>query len=192
MIQLFRKILCPIDFSEHSLAALDVALKVAQQNDATLCLLNVVICPPGPAGLEQVPMEPYPNLEKERQEQLLNLARERIPATVRYETLVVNGQPAEAVLKATRDLDANLIVMGTHGRKGLSRLVLGSVAERIVRESPTPVLTAHSSDAIPRPTTIVLSTDTQRYSALTPSSSPVSHRNTQQRITGQKQLKREL
>ncbi|MGA9725224.1 MAG: universal stress protein [Candidatus Binatus sp.] len=146
MIQLFRRILCPIDFSEHSLAALNVALRVAEQNDAALYLLNVVILPAGAAGFQPVPMvEPYPGLEKERQEELVKLARERIPATVRYETFVVNGDPAEAVLKTARDLDADLIVMGTHGRKGLSHLILGSVAERVVRESTIPVLTAHSS-----------------------------------------------
>jgi nucleotide-binding universal stress UspA family protein len=145
MIQLFRKILCPIDFSEHSLAALDLALKVAQRNDSTLCLLSVAPMQAGAAGFQPVPMDPYPYPEKERRERLEKLARERIPATVRYETLVVSGDPAELVLNTACDLDADLIVMGTHGRKGLSRLVLGSVAERVVRESPTPVLTAHSS-----------------------------------------------
>jgi nucleotide-binding universal stress UspA family protein len=64
---------------------------------------------------------------------------------VRYETLVTRGDPAEQVLNAARSLEADLIVMGTHGRKGLSHLVLGSVAERVVRESPVPVLTAHAT-----------------------------------------------
>jgi universal stress protein A len=149
MIQLFRKVLCPIDFSEHSLAALDLALKIAQQNDAALCLVNVVILPPVAATpVQAVPTEPYPDLEKESHEQLVKLARKRIPATVRYETLVVNGWPGEAVLKAARDLDADLIVMGTHGRTGLSHLVLGSVAEQVVRESQIPVLTAHSTERV--------------------------------------------
>jgi nucleotide-binding universal stress UspA family protein len=145
MSQLFRKILCPIDFSEHSLVALDVALKMARQNDAALYLLNVAPTPAGAAGFQPVPMDPYPQVEKDRLEQLAKLARERIPAAVRYETLVVSGDPAERVLNAAHELDADLIVMGTHGRKGLSHLVLGSVAERVVRESPVPVLTAHSS-----------------------------------------------
>jgi universal stress protein A len=144
MIQLFKKVLCPIDFSEHSLAALDVALRIAQQNGAALCLVNVVILPPAAGPVQAVPTEPYPDLEKESHEQLVELARKRIPATVRYETLVVNGWPGEAVLKAARDLDADIIVMGTHGRTGLSHLVLGSVAEQVVRESQIPVLTAHS------------------------------------------------
>ncbi|MFZ2064048.1 MAG: universal stress protein [Candidatus Binatus sp.] len=144
MIQLFRKVLCPIDFSEHSLAALDVALKVAQQNDAKLYLLNVAPMPAGAAGFQPVPLDPYPYLEKERQEQLVKLAREKIPGSVRYETLVVNGDPAKQVLGIARSIEADMIVMGTHGRKGLGHLVLGSVAERVVRESPMPVLTAHS------------------------------------------------
>ena len=144
MIQLFRRILCPIDFSEHSFAALAVALKVAQQNDARLYLLNVAPVPAGAAGFAPAPMEPYPFLDKDRQEQLAKIGHERIPASVRYETLVISGDPAEQVLNAARGLEADLIVMGTHGRKGISRLMLGSVAERVVRESPTPVLTAHS------------------------------------------------
>jgi universal stress protein A len=145
MIQLFRKILCPIDFSEHSLAALDVALRVARQNDAVLCLLNVAPTPAGEAGFQPVPMDHYPYVEKDRRAQLKKLARERIPAAVRSETLVVSGDPAERVLETARGIAADLIVMGTHGRRGLSHIVLGSVAERVVRESPIPVLTAHST-----------------------------------------------
>jgi len=145
MTQLFRKVLCPIDFSEHSLTALDVALKVVQQNDAALYLLNVAPIPAGAAGFQPVPLDPYPYVEKDRREQLEKLAQERIPATVRYEMLVTSGDPAERVLETARGLDADLIVMGTHGRKGLGHLVLGSVAERVVRESPIPVLTVHST-----------------------------------------------
>ncbi len=145
MIQIFRKVLCPIDFSQHSLAALDVALKVVQQNEAMLFLPSVAPTPAGAAGFQPVPLDPYPYLEKDRQEELAKLAQERIPAAIRYETLVISGDPAEQVLNKARGLDVDLIVMGTHGRRALSRLVLGSVAERVVRESPTPVLTVHSS-----------------------------------------------
>src|SRR5271167_1937869 len=140
MIQLFPKILCPIDFSEHSLAALEVALKVVQQNDAKLYLLNVAPVPAGAAGFQPVPMDPYPFAEKDRQEQLVKLARELIPATVRYETLVTSGDPAEQVLNAERSLEAALIVRGTKVRKEFSHLSLGSVAGRVVRKSPLRVL----------------------------------------------------
>ena len=142
---LFGKVLCPIDFSEHSLAALEVALKVVQQNDAELYLLNVAPMPAGAAGFQPVPLDSYPIVEKDRREQLEKLARERIPAAVRCETLVTSGDPAERVLETARGLGADLIVMGTHGRKGLGHLVLGSVAERVVRESPIPVMTTHST-----------------------------------------------
>jgi universal stress protein A len=145
---LFRKVLCPIDFSEHSLAALEIALKVVQQNDATLYLLNVAPTPAGAAGFQPVPLDPYPIVEKDRREQLEKLARERIPAAVRCETLVTSGDPAERVLETARGLSADLIVMGTHGRKGLGHLVLGSAAERVVRESPMPVLTTHSTTRV--------------------------------------------
>ncbi len=145
MARLFRRVLCPIDFSEHSLAALEVALKIVQQNDAALYLLNVAPMPAGAAGFQPVPMDAYPIVEKDKREQLEKLAQQRIPAAVRCKTLVTSGDPAEQVLETARDLDADLIVMGTHGRKGLSHLVLGSVAERVVRESPIPVLTAHAT-----------------------------------------------
>ncbi len=148
MIRLFRKILCPIDFSQHSLAALDVALRVVQQNKATLYLLNVAPTPAGAAGFQPVPLDPYPYVEKDRRKQLEKLAQKRIPATVRCETLVTSGDPAQRVLETARGVDADLIVMGTHGRKGLGHLVLGSVAERVVRESPIPVLTTHSTASV--------------------------------------------
>jgi nucleotide-binding universal stress UspA family protein len=147
MTQLFRKILCPIDFSEHSLTALGMALDLAQQNDATLYLLNVAPVPAGAAGFQPVPMDSYPYLEKDSTEQLMKLARERIPGTVPYETLVISGDPALRILETAHGLGADLIVMGTHGRKLLSHLVLGSVAERVVRESSVPVLTAHAPHA---------------------------------------------
>jgi universal stress protein A len=148
MVQLFRKVMCPVDFSEHSLAALDMAVKVAQQNNAALYLLNVVPSPAGAAGFQPVQMESYPYVERERKEQLAKLARERVPGAISCEKLVTSGDPADQVLKTARGLDIDLIVMGTHGRVGLSHLVLGSVAERVVRESRIPVMTAHSAASV--------------------------------------------
>ncbi|MDO8434245.1 MAG: universal stress protein [Candidatus Binatus sp.] len=144
-MQAFQRILCPIDFAEHSMAALEVALKLARQNDASLHLLNVAPFPANKDGFQHGPKLPFPCVETERWEQLARIARERIPPPMRYDTLVMAGDPAQQVLDAARDLRADLIVMGTHGRRGLSRLIMGSVAERVVRESPIPVLTAHST-----------------------------------------------
>ena len=103
MIQLFRKILCPIDFSEHSLAALDLAIKVVQQNDAKLCLLNVVPLPAGAAGFQPVPMDPYPFAEKERQEQLVKLARQTDSCDRALRNARDERRSGERVLNAARE-----------------------------------------------------------------------------------------
>ena len=99
MVQLFRKVLCPIDFSDQSVAVLNFALKVTQQNDAKLYLLNVAPMPAGAAGFQPVPMDAYPFHEEDRKQELAELARERIPAAVRCETLVISGDPAARVLE---------------------------------------------------------------------------------------------
>jgi nucleotide-binding universal stress UspA family protein len=72
----------------------------------------------------------------------LDRALEKTRATFpRAESVLVRGDPCEGILHVARERNADLIVMGTHGRRGLSRAFLGSVAERVVRTSPTPVLT---------------------------------------------------
>ncbi len=96
MIQLFRKVLCPIDFSEHSLAALAIALKVAQQNDAKIYLLNVAPVPAGAVGFQPIPMDPYPYLEKDCREHLEKLARDWIPANMRQETICYKRRSCRA------------------------------------------------------------------------------------------------
>ncbi len=118
---------------------------MALQNDAELYLLNVAPVPAGAAGFQPVPLDPYPCVENDRKEKLAEFARAKIPPKARYQTLVISGDPAEQILNTARGSDIDLIVMGTHGRTGLGHLVLGSVAERVVRESPIPVLTAHAS-----------------------------------------------
>jgi nucleotide-binding universal stress UspA family protein len=145
MVQMFRKILCPIDFGPHSLAALEMALNLARQNGATLYLLSVVPIVRDTGLMTPVAVEPSPGLEQISRAHLNKLARETIGATVPYETIVIVGDPGTKVLEVAAGTGVDLIVMGTHGRTGVKRLVLGSVAERVVRESPVPVLTVHAS-----------------------------------------------
>ena len=76
-----------------------------------------------------------------------------MPSGVKCELTVVVGLPAESILEAQERLGADLLVMATHGRRGLKRLVLGSVAEKVVRESAIPVLTVHSAGAEDSPST---------------------------------------
>jgi universal stress protein A len=133
----FNRILCPLDFAEGSLKALGLATRLAAQNKAELYLLHVcpvVVIPLGGTVSEPVLAE---QAARQRLEQIAN----RDLPNIQYELLVTTGDAAERVINAQSALDADLIVMGTHGRGGLRRLFLGSVAERVVREAPCPVLT---------------------------------------------------
>jgi universal stress protein A len=132
----FKKILCPVDFDQNSLLALRLASELAQERKATLHLLHVVPMPPGP----EVAL-PFGKMEAAARSKLEKLARQKIDRKASYEVDVMMGDPGVEVLQLARRLHADLIVMATHGRKGLRRLVLGSIAERVVREAPCPVLT---------------------------------------------------
>ena len=132
----FRKILCPVDFDPNSLLALRLATELAQERTATLHLLHVVAMPPGP----EVAL-PFGKMETTARTKLERLARQKVDGKVRYQVEVMMGDPGVEILQAAKRQGADLIVMATHGRKGLRHLVLGSVAEHVVREAPCPVLT---------------------------------------------------
>ncbi len=132
----FKKILCPVDFDPNSLLALQLASELAQERQATLHLLHVVAMPPGP----EVAL-PFGKMETAARSRLERHARQIVNGKASYEVEVLMGDPAVEVLQAAKRLRANLIVMATHGRKGLRHLILGSVAEHVVREAPCPVLT---------------------------------------------------
>ena len=132
----FDKILCPVDFEQNSVRALRVAAELAQERKAMLYLLHVVAVPPGP----EVAL-PFGEMEAAARAKLARFAQRWIDGKIRYEMDVAMGDPGGEVLRVAKRKRVNLIVMATHGRKGLRRLVLGSVAERVVREAPCPVLT---------------------------------------------------
>jgi nucleotide-binding universal stress UspA family protein len=134
----FRRILCPVDFDANSLAALKFAAKLARQHKAGLKLLHVV---PVPFEPSEVPVEPAtPEWKRDARARLEKFAVRNLGQT-RYKLFVTRGDPAAAILETERKVRPDLIVIATHGRKGFSHLVLGSVAERVVRESSVPVLT---------------------------------------------------
>ena len=134
----FNKILCPVDFDPNSLQALRLAGEISQERKAILHLLHVVdIAIPAKAEVTA----PFDKMEAAVTSKLKRLARQKIDKRVHHELHVETGDPGGQVLDAAKRLGADLIVMATHGRKGLRRLILGSVAERIIREAPCPVLT---------------------------------------------------
>jgi nucleotide-binding universal stress UspA family protein len=146
MIQPFRTILSPVDFSENSRAAVEYAAYFARQSNATVYLLYVV-----PEVELQLPPELYHRDEsgaadlvwakKAAKEKLHEVAQERLGSGIHYEILTRIGDPATVVLETAETIEAGLIVMATHGRKGLAHFFLGSVAEKVVCESLCPVLT---------------------------------------------------
>jgi universal stress protein A len=143
-VNAFRRILHPTDFSRASAPARRRATALAKACRAPLVLLHVMT-PPSPfVGEDTLPSSYMDLLTLARRSAKRRLAaalarvkRER----VRAKAVFVEGLPASEILRAARRERADLIVMGTHGRTGISRVFLGSVAERVVRESRCAVLT---------------------------------------------------
>lgn len=135
-----QTILHPTDFSKQARAAFHVACTLARDYAARLVVLHVATVPIMVLGGMVAP-PPLP--EEYNTAALEEKVREiRSPyAAVRIEHRVVEGNPAEVILGVARQMSCDLIVMGTHGRTGLGRLLMGSVAEQIVRKATCPVLT---------------------------------------------------
>lgn len=140
-----RTILVAIDFSDCSQRAVECARAFADAFGSSLHLLNVVSEPlsepwewysPGAAFLDRVE-----KLEGDARDRMRVLARANDRAGRPAVLAAVWGDPAEQILKYAQEHDVDLIVCGTHGRRGLDRLATGSVAEQIVRSAPCPVLT---------------------------------------------------
>ena len=134
-----KHVLVPIDFSEHSLRALDVAKKLAQDAGGTLTLLHVVEPIP---GWEDIPvLMTNPQLAKDAERKLQRLPRERqIDARLVGRTVVKIGTPWYEITQTAKELGRDLIVIATHGYAGWKHVVLGSTAERVVRHASCPVL----------------------------------------------------
>jgi len=131
-----RHILVPIDWAELSNRAFQVAASLAGEHDAKLVVLYVV---PLSAVIYGPPPESY--LDHLLQE--LCCIKPSDPKT-RVQYLLAEGDPATEILRVARETKCDLIVMGTHGRTGLNRLLMGSVAEEVVRKAPCFVLTVKS------------------------------------------------
>ena len=135
----FKRILCPLDFDENAMEALALAAQLARQNDATVFLLHVVpfVMPPSYA-----PSNVYTSdVQQEAARKRLQEIAQRYLKGIKCELSTHVGDVAATILRAEREFAADAIVMATHGRRGLSRVLLGSVAEKVVRESSCPVLT---------------------------------------------------
>jgi len=139
----FNKILIAVDFSENSNYAFDYALTLAKQFDAELTVMHVINEPIDLRGF-YVPHISFEQLEKEIEAgaagMMQKFCQEKMGDFSNYLTCLVNGIPYEEIIRKAKEIDASLIVLGTHGRTGLDHIIFGSTAERVVRSSPCPVL----------------------------------------------------
>jgi nucleotide-binding universal stress UspA family protein len=133
-----NRILVPLDGSALAESALEQAAELAAQNGATLVLLRAAEAHTFPGA---DPTEAQVQVVREAEEYLAAVAdRLRRDGRSKVETGVWYGSPAAAIVEAARLRRADLIVMSTHGRSGLGRLILGSVAESVLRGTPVPIL----------------------------------------------------
>ena len=147
---MFKKILVGTDFSEPSDAARRTAIELARRLGAELEIVHVEEPLPAYAFSEGA-LPDLPRLQEEvrswAEREVEQQAKEARAAGVPVTTAVLLGTPANAIVEAARTDGADLIVVGTHGRTGFERILLGSVAERVVRTASCPVLTVRNTPA---------------------------------------------
>ena len=141
-----RRILVPVDFSECSRAALEDAAVLAERVDASIDVLHVWDTPHyvGPEFLIREPGEtghPLQEAAFAQAETEMDEFLSGFPQRERFRVRLESGKPYETIIKLAADEHYDAIVMGTHGRSGLSHLLIGSVAEKVVRTAPCPVMT---------------------------------------------------
>lgn len=141
-----RKILFPTDFSTAGQAALETATALARDRGAKLLIAHVEEPPMAYGGGEF-----YYGIEQPDREELKRMLSEVLPTdeVVGYEHRLLVGSPATAILYLAEKENVDMIVMPTHGRTGLSRLLMGSIAEEVVRKAKCPVLTIKAATPAP-------------------------------------------
>lgn len=144
-----KKILVPVDFSELATAALHYAVHIAERSHASITVLNA---DPFDAPVEFMATELGTVAEsievayQHAREELRRYAESNIPTNIKHDTAVVKGLAVSSIVHWAEDHNIDLIVMGTHGRGGLQRVLLGSVTESVVRSTTRPVLSFRPTD----------------------------------------------
>ncbi len=138
-----RSILVPIDFSSYSEAGLEMAIDIARRFDSRIELLHCYHLYVGSLSpYSETDSEPFNREAREAALRGLHDWRRRVTENgVEIDEHLSEHHPVVAIVEVARDLDVDLIVMGSLGRSGVTRLLLGSIAERIVRLAPCPVMT---------------------------------------------------
>jgi nucleotide-binding universal stress UspA family protein len=140
-----KKILHATDFSKASARALQEAIKLARENQARLLVVHVIEPTPYVAGGEFGGAEIYTKLEdmakRNAQSSMTKLLQRLKKLKIKAESLLLRGSSHDQIVKAAKSKKADMIVIGTHGRTGLSKLFMGSVAGKVVSLATCPVMT---------------------------------------------------
>ncbi|OHB96483.1 MAG: hypothetical protein A3I59_08450 [Planctomycetes bacterium RIFCSPLOWO2_02_FULL_50_16] len=139
----FKKILCPVDYSDCSAKALRYAAGLALKDSARLYLMHVIDKRVYDYGgpVYEAQLSPDAEVIEHLKEKLGESVPKEIRGDIDVETIVTVGVPAQEIVNAADDKEVDVIVMGTHGRTGIAHVVMGSVAENVVRKALCPVLT---------------------------------------------------
>ena len=139
-----KKVLVPVDFSDYSKNALSYAINFAMHFKADLHLIYVVepvIYPPdfsmGQIAIPSIDLE----MDKRAKDELKNLATKQIPSELKTNLIVKTGKPFIEIIETAAEIDADLIIIATHGHSGMEHILFGSTAEKVVRKAPCPVMT---------------------------------------------------
>jgi nucleotide-binding universal stress UspA family protein len=138
------KILVPYDLSDDLSKILPYVRSVARAYDSEICLLHVVqdLRKWGKAYVPHASMDKFQEeAEKEAEKKMDRICEEQLTDFGAVQKKVVSGNPAKEILRMVESEDVDLLIMGTHGRKGLEQMIIGSVAEKVLKQCPVPVMT---------------------------------------------------
>ena len=149
-----KKILCPIDFDDAWRPAIELAKQIVAppSEDGEIVLIHVVPMVSRPAHIPHY-VDIYLAQKEEAHEAVSQIASRALPP-IGYQVLTPIGDPAQEIIQAAEDVKAELIVISTHGKRGVARFFLGSVAEMVVRDAPCPVLAVRYRAATKQPTAV--------------------------------------
>lgn len=142
----FRRILIAVDNGPVAAHASDVGVELVRSLGAELAFIHAIDPSLGYAPEGGVPADDLIALAKQDGKSLLNAFRQRLPARVSAREFLPLGKPGGEIIKAAMDWPADLIVIGSHGRYGVQRVFLGSVAEAVMRHAPCPVLVIRAKE----------------------------------------------
>jgi nucleotide-binding universal stress UspA family protein len=142
------QIIAPTDFSEPAAQGLKAAIEMASKFNAKLMLIHVVDTVPSISGTHLMSganaVQMLEQMQANARKHVENLIQSEVPDQIPCEYRVVSGKPADEIIRLSEELNADLIVIATHGYSGMERFIFGSVAERVMRKAQCPVLSVRT------------------------------------------------